>query len=54
MLLQERRLDGGEITSNGVFTKVLRDGHVEIIPTSEIYAKEPDERIEGVQSVERV
>jgi hypothetical protein len=45
----ERRASGGEITSNGVFTKVLRDGHVEVLPTSEIYAYEADERIEGVE-----
>jgi hypothetical protein len=44
----ERRAAGGEITSNGVFTKVLRDGHVEIIPTSEVYSKEPDERVQGL------
>jgi hypothetical protein len=45
----QRRAAGGEITSNGVFTKVLRDGHVEVIPTSEVYAKEPDERVEGIE-----
>jgi hypothetical protein len=45
----ERATSGGEITSNGVLTKVLRDGKVELIPTSEVYAKEADERVEGIE-----
>lgn len=44
-----RASHGGEITSNGVFTKVLRDGKVEIVPTSEIYAEEAEDRVQGVQ-----
>lgn len=44
-----RMAQGGEITSNGVFTKILRDGKVEVVPTSEIYAKEADERVEGIE-----
>jgi len=44
-----RMAEGGEVTSNGVFTKVLREGKVEVIPTSEIYAKEADERVEGIE-----
>jgi hypothetical protein len=45
----ERASSGGEISSNGVFTKVLRGGHVEILPTSEVYAKEADERVKGIE-----
>ena len=47
--LEAKRRAGSEITSNGVFTKTLKDGKVEIVPTSEIYEKEPDERIEGIE-----
>jgi hypothetical protein len=45
----ERASSGGEITSNGVLTKVLREGKVELIPTSEVYAKEADERVKGIE-----
>jgi len=56
--MEERRehrqkTEGGEVTSNGEFTKVIRDGKVEIVPTSEIYAKEPEDRVEGLEVEDR-
>jgi hypothetical protein len=50
---RRQKTEGGEITSNGEFTKVIRDGHVEVIPTSEVYAKEPEDRIEGLEIEDR-
>lgn len=44
-----RVAQGGELTSNGVLTKVLRDGKVEVIPTSEVYSKEAKDRVEGLE-----
>jgi hypothetical protein len=44
-----RSMDGGELCSDGVMAKVLRDGKVVIMPVSEIYAFEPDERVDGIE-----
>lgn len=41
---------GGEVSSNGEFTKVVTpEGEVEIIPTSEAYSKNPGDRMEGLK-----
>lgn len=39
---------GGELTSNGAFTKVVNnEGEIAIVPTQEIYTKNPGERMAG-------
>lgn len=47
--LEAKREAGSVLSSNGVFAKVLKDGKVSVVPTSEVYEKEPDEQIEGIE-----
>src|SRR5688500_6650648 len=37
------------LSTNAAVAKILRDGKVELIPTSELYAVRADEKIEGIQ-----